>query len=57
VTACATTLTSCAASAVGTTSPTSTPTSMPSCQQQFTQCLNANPLNFLGCSAQLAGCH
>jgi hypothetical protein len=53
VTECATTLTSCAASAAGVST---TPPAAPTCGQQFTACLNKNPLNFLGCAAALAGC-
>jgi hypothetical protein len=53
VTACATALTSCAAAAVGTTTAPPPQT----CQQKWTACMAQNPLNFLGCGAQLATCH
>ena len=53
VTKCATTLTSCAASAAGVGS---APPAPPTCEQQFTACINKNPLNFLGCAANLATC-
>jgi hypothetical protein len=52
VTSCATTLTSCAASAAG----VGTTPNPQTCQQKFTACLAANPLNFLGCGAALAVC-
>ncbi len=52
VTECTTTLTSCAASAVGTTG---APPAM-TCEQKWTACLAANPLNFLTCDLQLLTC-
>jgi hypothetical protein len=52
VTECTTTLTSCAASAVG---DAGAPPAM-TCEQKWTACLAANPLNFLTCDLQLVTC-